>query len=229
MKTIIITGANGNLGTVTVKKFLGSGYRVIAVAHSCREPDFAKGNKNFEWHNLDLTDENASGEFVQKIIGLYGTVDGALFLAGGFASGNLQSSSGNDLRKMYALNFETAYEMSRLLFSHMLENGYGRLVFIGSKSVFEPAMSKNTVAYTLSKSLLLSLAGIMNASAKGKNVTASVVVPSTINTLPNRRDMPDADWSKWVEPEDIADTLEFICSDKGLSQREPVFKLYNNA
>lgn len=229
MKTIIITGANGNLGTITVKKFVESGYRVIAIAHSGSEPGFAQGYENFEWHNLDLTDEDASGEFVRKIISLYGAVDGALFLAGGFASGNLQSCSGSDLKKMYALNFETAYEMSRLLFSHMLEKGYGRLVFIGSKSVFEPALSKNAVAYTLSKSLLLGLAGIMNASAKGKNVTASVVAPGTIDTLPNRQSMPDADWSKWVKPEDIADTLEFICSDKGLSQREPVFKLYNNA
>ena len=81
----------------------------------------------------------------------------------------------------------------------------------------------------LSKALLFNLANVLNAAAKGKNVTVSVVVPSTIDTEPNRQSMPDADWSKWVQPEQIADTLEFICSDKGLSLREPVYKVYNDA
>ncbi len=229
MKTIIITGANGNLGAITVKKFLDRNYRVIAVARSGSELGFAKDNDNFELHNLDLTDENASVAFVREIISLYGKVEGGLFLAGGFATGNLEHSSGADLKKMMALNFETAYHMSRILFSHMLDNGYGRIVLIGSKSVFESGMSKNTVAYTLSKSLLLSLAKIMNATAKGKNVTASVVIPSIIDTLPNRESMPEADWGKWVKPEAIAEILEFICSEKGMIVREPVFKVYNDA
>lgn len=229
MKTIIITGANGNLGAITVKKFLDHNYRVVAVARSGSELGFAKDNENFELHNLDLTDEDTSIAFVREIISLYGTVEGALFLAGGFASGNLENCSGKDLKKMIALNFETAYHMSRILFSHMLDNDYGRIVFIGSKSVFESDMSKNTVAYTLSKSLLLSLAKIMNAGAKGKNVTASVVIPSIIDTLPNRESMPKADWGKWVKPEAVAEILEFICSEKGMIVREPVFKVYNNA
>ena len=229
MKTIIITGANGNLGAVTVKKFLEHNYRVIAVARSGSELGFAKDNKNFELHQLDLTDENASLLFIKEAISLYGNIEGALFLAGGFAMGNMENSTGDALKKMLALNFETAYHLSRILFDHMLQNGYGRLVFIGAKAVSEPEYAKNSVAYTLSKSLLFSLANILNSAAKGKNVTASVVAPSTIDTLPNRESMPNADWSKWAKPEQIADVLEFICSDKGLSLREPVYKVYNDA
>lgn len=229
MKTIIITGANGNLGAVTVKKFLEHDYRVIAVARSGNELGFAKDNKNFELHQLDLSDENAALLFIKEAISLYGSIEGGLFLAGGFAMSNIANTTGDTLKKMFALNFETAYHISRILFEHMLQNGYGRLVFIGAKPVIEPEHSKNSVAYTLSKSLLFSLANILNAAAKGKNVTASVVAPSTIDTAPNRESMPDADWNKWVKPEQIADVLEFICSDKGLSLREPLYKVYNDA
>ena len=229
MKTVIITGANGNVGAVTVKKFLENNYRVIAVARSGSELGFAKDNKYFELHHVDLADENASVAFAREAISLYGSIEGALLLAGGFAMGKMEDSTGNDLKKMFASNFETAYHISRILFSHLLQNGYGRLVFIGAKTVLRPEMAKAAVPYTLSKSLLFSLAGVMNANANGKNVTASVVVPGTIDTTPNRQSMPHADWSKWVKPEEIADTLEFICSDKGIAIREPVYKLYNDA
>lgn len=231
MKTIIITGANGSLGSVTVKKFLDNNYRVIAVARSGSELGFAAEHKHFELHQLDLADENAVALFIKEAISIYGSIQGALFLAGGFAMGNLANTSISDLRKMFVLNFETAYHIARALFDHMLGNGHGRLVFIGAKSALQPETAKGTIAYSLSKSLLFNLADILNAAAKDKdkNVTASVVVPSIIDTVPNRQAMPGADHSTWVKPEQIADILEFICSEKGLTIREPVYKVYNDA
>lgn len=229
MKTIIITGANGNLGAVTVRKFLEKNYRVIAVARSGSELGFAKDSDNFELHQIDLTDEEASVRFTKEAISIYGSIEGALFLAGGFAVGDIANTTGSDLKRMFALNFETAYHIAHTLFQHMLQNEYGRLVFIGAKAVHQPETAQNALSYMLSKSLLFSLANVLNAAAKGKNVTASLVVPSIIDTAPNRLSMPDADWSKWVKPEQIADTLDFICSDQGFSLREPVFKVYNNA
>ncbi|HRN56078.1 MAG TPA: SDR family NAD(P)-dependent oxidoreductase [Agriterribacter sp.] len=229
MKTIIITGANGNLGAVTVKKFLENDYRVIAVARSGSELGFAGNHKNFELHQLDLADENAALLFIKEAISLYGTIEYALFLAGGFAMGGIADTTGPGLKKMFALNFETAYHIARVLFQHMLQNGFGRLVFIGAKPVLHPEQAKGAVAYMLSKSLFFSVANILNAAAKGKNVTASVVAPSTIDTAANRQSMPDADWSKWVNPEQVADVLQFICGDEGLALREPVYKVYNDA
>jgi NAD(P)-dependent dehydrogenase (short-subunit alcohol dehydrogenase family) len=70
---------------------------------------------------------------------------------------------------------------------------------------------------------------MLNAAAKGKNVVTSVVVPSTIDTPVNRKSMPDANFSDWVKPEEVAGVLEFICSEKGAAVREPVYKLYNNS
>ena len=76
--------------------------------------------------------------------------------------------------------------------------------------------------------MLFNLADLINAAAKGTNVTASVLVPSTIDTAINREDMPNANPADWVKPEQPADVLEFICSDKGSPIREAVYKVYNN-
>jgi len=111
----------------------------------------------------------------------------------------------------------------------MLQNGYGRLVFMGARPALKPEQGKGSLGYALSKGLLFHLAELLNATAKGKNVVASVVAPSTIDTAINRQSMPDADPAAWVKPEQIAALLEFICSEKGDAIRDPVYKVYNNA
>jgi NAD(P)-dependent dehydrogenase (short-subunit alcohol dehydrogenase family) len=228
-KTIIITGANGNLGVATVKKFLDEGYKVIAVSRSGEHLGFAASHENFELREVDLSDEQTAEGFIEELISLQGRIDGALLLAGGFAMGDITATDGEALRKMISLNFETAYFIARPLFQHMLQNGYGRLVFIGARPALKPEQGKGALAYALSKSLLFQLAELLNAEAKGKNVVTSVVVPGTIDTAINRKSMPDADFTGWVRPEQIAGILELICSEKGDVIREPVYKLYNNS
>ncbi|HXB92230.1 MAG TPA: SDR family NAD(P)-dependent oxidoreductase [Puia sp.] len=228
-KNILITGANGNLGAATVKKFLDEGYKVIAVDHSGTHLGFAASHDNFELRAVDLNDEPAVGTFLEEIIQLYARIDGALLLAGGFAMGDALSMDGESFRKMTALNFETAWNVAHPLFRHMMANGYGRLVFIGARPALKPEQGKGAMAYALSKSLLFQTAELLNATAKGTNVVASVVTPSTIDTTQNRQSMPDADPATWVRPEQIAGILEFICSERGDAIREPVYKVYNNS
>ncbi|OQP58467.1 SDR family NAD(P)-dependent oxidoreductase [Niastella populi] len=228
-KTIIITGANGNLGTAVVKKFLDEDYKVIAVDHSGNHLGFADRHPQFELHGIELTDESESSTFVKEAASLYGNIDCGVLLAGGFEMGDISSTNISQLRQMFTLNFETAYNIARPLFQHMLQNGYGRLVFTGARPGLNLAEGTNKIAYALSKSLLFNLAEILNKEAKGKNVTVSVIAPSTIDTPPNRKSMPDADHNSWVKPEQIAAVLSFICSDNGNVLRDPVYKVYNNA
>lgn len=228
-KTIIITGASGNLGTATVKKMLTDGHRVIAVSNSHSNFDFARGNSNFESQSVNLSMENETQAFVEDVIQRYQTIDAALLLAGGFAMGDIESTTGSNLKKMYALNFETAYYVVRPLFTHMVKNGFGRIAFVGARPALSAANGKNMIAYALSKSLLFKLSEYLNEASKGTNVVSSVIVPSTIDTPQNRESMPNADFDTWVRAEQIADTLSFICSDIAGPLREPVYKLYNNA
>ena len=229
MKTVIITGANGNLGVATVKKFLDEDYNVIAVDAKNDHLDFTESNANFSFQTVDLSNEDKTTEFINDVITKHGRIDAALMLVGGFAMGKVADTSGADIHKQFSLNFETAYFVTRPLLKHMQQNGYGRLVFIGARPAIKPAQGKGLIAYALSKSLLFKLADFINEENKGTNIVASVVVPSTIDTEINRKSMPDANPDNWVKPAQIADVLEFICSEKGSVIREPVYKVYNNA
>ena len=102
-KTILITGANGGLGAVTVKKFLDKGYKVIAVDHSGTHLGFAAGDENFELRAVDATNEKAVATFTEEMIELHDNIDGALLLIGGFAMGDVAATDGEALRKMYSV------------------------------------------------------------------------------------------------------------------------------
>lgn len=229
MKTIIITGANGNLGTACVKKFLADGYKVIAADGHNNHLTFAAPNANYSFAAVNLTNEEETGAFISNAISTHGKIDGALLLVGAFAAGNMAATTGADMQKMFSLNFETAYFTARPLLQHMQENNYGRLVFIGARPALVAAQGKDLLAYSLTKSLLFTLATFINEELKGKDITASVVVPSTIDTPLNRTSMPNANPAEWVTPEALADTMAFILSDSGGMLRETVLKVYNQS
>jgi|SRR5436190_4089858 len=229
MKSVIITGANGNLGSAVTKEYLDKGYRVIATVINEAAKNDLQSNSNLEVAVVNLTNETETASFVQLTIDKYKTIDAALMLVGGFTAGNISATTNADIEKQFALNFETAYNVSRPLFQHMLDNNNGRLVFIGARPALDAASGKNLLAYSLSKSLLFKLAEYLNEEAKGKNVVTTVVVPSTLDTDSNRKNIPGANPDNWVKPEKFAEVLEFVTSEKGSALRETVLKVYNNA
>ena len=110
-----------------------------------------------------------------------------------------------------------------------MKNKQGNIVFIGSRPALNPMQGKELMAYALSKSLLFTFAEQLNEAAKGVNVRVSVVVPSTLDTPLNRQSMPTVNPDNWVKPSEIAETLEFLVSDKSIAYRETVIKMYKNA
>ena len=229
MKTVIITGANGNLGAAVSREFLDKGYKVIAtIAKPTMQEDLAP-HGNLVTKVVDLMDETATATFIDEVILQYKKVDAAIMLVGGFAMGNIQATSGDNIKQQMALNFDTAYYVTRPLFSHMQKNNNGRLVYIGARPAIDATFGKNLIAYGLSKAMLFKLAEYVNETAKGTNVSATVIAPSTLDTELNRKSMPDANPDNWVKPEALAEIMEFIVSDKGSVLRETVLKTYNNS
>lgn len=203
-KTIIVSGASGNLGKAVVNHFIQKDYKVNGLVHRQSEK---KDDENYQEYQVDLLDEKASQACVSKIIAKDQQINSAVLTAGGFKMGTIAKTSVKDLEHQYQLNFQTAYNLARPILTKMQEQGQGTLFFIGSEPGMDTRKAKSTVAYSLSKSLLFQLANIINTEAKNTAIKAYVVVPSTIDTPQNREAVPDADFSKWEKPEDIAEII----------------------
>lgn len=217
------------MGREVVKKFLAEGYKVIGTVIPNDPVKTDITDSNFETVVVNLDDEENAKRFIDSVVEKHGTIDAAVLTVGGFAMGSIAETTTADIMQQYKLNFETAYNTVRPVFIQMIKQNNGRIFLIGSRPGLSMKNAKGMVAYSLAKSLIFRLAELMNDEAKGKNVVTSVVVPSTIDTPQNRKSMPDADPSKWVKAEQIADVIYFYCSEKGNVLREPVIKVYNNA
>ncbi len=227
-KTAIVTGASGNLGKALVNKFLDEKYNVKGIVHQ-------KDNKNtfsqneYEEFELDLLNEEGCKNMVENIVSKNKTIEVAVLTAGGFTSGNIAITKTKDIAQQFQLNLETAYNIARPVFLQMIKQNSGRIFLIGSRQGLDTNNAKGVTAYALSKSLLFSLAEIMNAEAKNKNVVVSVIVPGTIDTPQNRESMPDADFDAWVSPAQIAEVIHFYSGEDANIVREPVIKVYGRS
>jgi NAD(P)-dependent dehydrogenase (short-subunit alcohol dehydrogenase family) len=223
---VLITGASGNLGKVVTDKFLEAGYQVFAIVSSERSvPDLPKSVKNYQ---ADLRSEASAQAAVAKIIQEHGRIDVAILLAGGFAMGNIAKTPLAAIHDMIALNFDTAYSVTQPVFNQMTLQKSGKFILIGARPAMEHRGGKEMIAYSLSKTLIIKLAELLNADGKDKGITASVLIPGTIDTPTNREAMPNADRSTWVTPDELAESMLYLISENGKSLRETVLKFYGN-
>lgn len=227
-RTVLITGATGNMGKAVIEKFAGAGDRVFTT--------LAPGEKNpFPEKSapvvtvVDLQNEAAAAGWIDEVTGKSGQIDIAVLTVGGYSGGKLEETTYEDIEKQIHLNFKTAYNVARPVFLHMKKRGKGRLFLVGSRPGLDMKNSAGSIGYGLSKSLVFRLSEILNHEARGTEVVTSVIVPSTIDTPQNREAMPDSDFSKWVDPAAFGDIIFFYASQQADSLREPVLKIYNKA
>lgn len=211
-KTVIITGAAGNLGKPTVEIFLKNNWNVEAIVNKNSAVNFDK-NELLNVTSLDLTDESSIKTFVTNMNSRCQKIDALICLVGGYTHGSFVETDKSVLEKMMNLNFYSAFNLARLTFEQMKQQNNGRIIFIGSSPATNSNEAVHSVGYALSKSLLYKLAETMNCETEGKKVKSFIVVPGTIDTMQNRAAMPDADFSKWMKAEKIAEKLFQICSN----------------
>src|SRR5258706_5800816 len=143
-KTIFITGASGNLGKATVEKFSSKGDRVIATVSPGKQLGFEVVG-DLQTVEADLTNEQSVNAAMQSVIQKNKKIDAAVLLVGGFAMGGILETDGAALKKMFSLNFETAFFCTRPLFKHMLQENGGRIVFIGARPALQVAAGKGAM------------------------------------------------------------------------------------
>lgn len=201
----LVTGAYGNLGRAVVEKFLAEGFTVSGtIAPNEIAPPIE--HSKFSATTIDLTNEEVTLKYINQF-DPEKSLDVAVFTVGGFAKGGIEETSLEDIRKMMKLNFDTAYNCVRPLLTGMKKRGKGRIFVVGARPALSAKNGKGMTAYSLSKALLIRFAELVNEEAKGKDIWTTVIVPSTIDTPQNRASMPDAEFSKWVKPEKIAELI----------------------
>jgi NAD(P)-dependent dehydrogenase (short-subunit alcohol dehydrogenase family) len=219
--SVLITGATGGLGNAVCKAFADAGKNVIGVAREWPE------NMPFTMLSADLTTTEGCNGMVEEAL-KQGPIDALVHLVGGYTGGTpLSDTTDSAWDRMLNLNLRSAFLAIRAVLKPMLAAQRGRIVAIGSRAAVEP--SPNSAAYAVSKAGLVALVKNVAAESTGTGVTANIVLASTIDTPPNRKAMPKADFSKWVTPESIAKLLVWLASDESADVNGAVIPIYGRS
>lgn len=213
-RNIVITGAGGALGAAVVEKFKREGYFVIALVRPGSIEQAREGDVTYE---VDVTDELLVSDFVKEYEIQFGDLEAIAMLVGGYAPGNLESTSQQDLTRMMQLNFFSAYTVASAFLPLLKKQKRGALLFVGARTALDPKEGKEAVAYALSKRMVTALAEILVEELKGMDIKTHVFVPSIIDSPANRAAMPTADFSKWVSPSDIAESMHYALNSPTLT------------
>jgi NAD(P)-dependent dehydrogenase (short-subunit alcohol dehydrogenase family) len=214
---VLVTGGTGGLGSEITAAFLQEG-AVVGVAYR-KQSEFdvlsrAVGDhiSRLEGHSVDVSHEAAVHQLISTIASKHGRLDALVNAVGGYAAGRaLWETDINVLDQMLSLNLLPGYVLCRAAVPVMLRQGHGVIVNVASMAAIDHAAS--SAAYAASKAAAVAMIDSLAADLKGTNVRANSILPSIIDTQANRNAMPEADYSKWPKPQDIARVILFLCSD----------------
>ena len=208
-RTLVITGGHGVLGRAVLEAAVADGLNVAVIDHA-RGAVVPAGV--LELGGVDLTDSAAAERAMSAVAERFDRIDALLNIAGGFVWQTVEDAE-PAWDRMYALNLSTALNATRAALPHLKRSDEGRIVNVGAAGALKSAAGMG--AYAASKSGVHRLTESLAEELKSTSVTVNAVLPSILDTEQNRRDMPDADPSKWVRPADLARVMLFLASPEG--------------
>ena len=198
----LVAGGTGALGEAVVSELAHAGWAVTVVDRSARELE------GVEVRQADLLDPDEAGRAVEGVEGLRAVVN----LVGGFKmSGKVEAADLAAFEGMLRLNLVPAFNLARAAMPRLAAAGGGAFVCVSARAALRPFAGAS--GYITAKAGVLAFVKALDAEYRQAGVRSNAVVPSVIDTPANRADMPDADSSKWVPPEQIARVIRFLCSD----------------
>ncbi|MFM7368597.1 MAG: 3-oxoacyl-ACP reductase FabG [Sphaerospermopsis kisseleviana] len=227
-KQVLLTGGTGGLGLGVTPAVLAQGADVTIPYRSLKDVERLKGILSpadiarIKFIPANLQDEAS----VKQVINSMMRVDVLIHLVGGFSMGKTHEYSFDSWKHEFELNLNTTFLTCKYSLKRMLENGYGRIVTVGSRASVEPA--GQLAAYSAAKAGVIALTKAIADETKGTNITANIVLPSVIDTPTNREAMGAENADKWVKPESIAEVICFLASEAAKDVRGAAIPVYGN-
>lgn len=232
-RTIVITGGTGGLGTALTKRLLDAGARVAVTYllpdEAARfEETFGQDETRVMLRRVDATDPAALGAFVGEVKSLWGPFEGLAALVGGWAGGrDVEDTDDVRFERMLDLNLRSAFNAVRASIPLLREARYGRIVLVGSRSAIEAPPGQ--AAFNMAKAGVMALGQTVARELEPTNVTATVLLPTVIDTPATRAALPYADYVNWPTPDEISAVAAYLLSEEAGVMNGAMVPVYGKA
>ena len=212
-KTVIVTGAFGALGRMVARALAARGAKLALVDAAPAVPEAlaAEFSAHLLLAGVDLASSSATQAMVDQVVARHRSLDAVVNIAGGFRWETVADGDPATWDAMFTVNVKTTLHVCRASLPHLLARPGSRIVNIGASAAGKAAAGMG--AYAASKAGVLRLTEALAEETKDQGLTVNAILPSIIDTPANRKEMPQADFTRWVAPEAVADVVAFLLSD----------------
>jgi len=224
-RVVLVTGADGGLGTKVTQAFLDSGATVIGTSRKIQQSDFPV--VGFTAIRDEISSPQGAKTLLDQVAAKFGRLDVLAHTVGGFAGGSSVADTDDaSFQQMFDLNLNATFYLLKVAIPVLRKSGNARIIAIGSRAALEPGA--NVGAYSASKAAMVSLIKTVALENRDAGLTANVILPGTMDTPANRKSMPDADFSKWVQPATIASLMVWLAGEAGKDVNGAVIPVYGD-
>jgi NAD(P)-dependent dehydrogenase (short-subunit alcohol dehydrogenase family) len=228
-RSALVTGGTGGLGSAVVGRLLDDGWRVVVPWVAARELERVERRPGLELVEADLFEPAAVATAVELAAGEPSAPLRALVnLVGGFAQGaRVGEEPIEQFEAQLRLNLRPTYLATQAALPHLVAAGGGAIVCVGSRAALQPF--SGAAGYVAGKAAVIAFAQAVAVEYRDERVRCNAILPSVIDTPANRAAMPDADWSRWVAPAELAGEIAHLCSDDSSAVSGAAIPVYGRA
>ncbi len=232
-RTVIVTGATGNLGTVVAQNFLNQSANLVLTDRGedrlgQRFPELLESNQHILANRVDVTNPDSVNRLIGKVIERFKHIDVLVNTVGGFRAGAiLPETPLSTLDFMLSLNARSVFVTSQAVLPHMIKEKHGKIVNLAARAGLRGSAKMS--AYSASKAAVIRLTESMAEEVKNFGINVNCILPGTIDTPQNREAMPGANYENWVKTESLADVIVFLASDFARDIHGAAIPVYGNS
>ena len=228
MTKVLVTGGTGALGSDVGRVLRDGGWEVhLSATTSKSAATFAKSpdTQGLTVHTGDLSDGDDAKRLMEEVRAPLGAL---VVTVGGFLGGPIGSLLAGDLDRLLSLNLKTTVHTLREAYPLLKGRSTGAsVVLVSARGAVTGG--PGSALYSATKAAILNLAFSLCQEWRDDAITVNAILPSTMDTPANRRDMPDADYSRWPTTREVAEVVAFLVSDKAQIVSGATIPVYGKA
>ena len=218
VQTAVVTGASRGIGKAIALKLAELKYNIVVVGRNRQLLNSLKKRiegKGVKCHPIvaDLSLEDAPHKIIDEVIFALGRIDVLVNNAGLANPGSVAETSVEEWNSIFKVNARAPFFLCQAAIPHLKKSSNPLIINIGSVVGFKGYI--NQAVYSSSKHALTGFTKVLAKEVQNDGIKVHLISPGGVNTEMVREMRPDINTEELIQPEEIAELVEFLVTRSG--------------